>query len=260
MNRSHLIVDLRPRRRPARVPGRARRIVRPRRQPGLRRRRQCRRELRERLRRALQPRRDDRRPHRLVDSIRHRRPGPRGLQPPSSGSVAPGASYLVQLASAAAVGAALPTPDATGTTNLATSGGKVALVHDSARAHLRQLRGQLLRGRGRARPRRVRHGHRLRRSGTRARLDNTTPRPARLAAAPTPTRTQRDFTAGAGTPQNTLGCGGAVQRRGHSVARRRRPRALPSTPVEHLADALENVAQLRQRRVRARSPRRSPSG
>jgi hypothetical protein len=45
-----------------------------------------------------------------------------------SGSVPPGGRYLVQLASAASVGAPLPTPDATGTTNLAVSGGKVALV------------------------------------------------------------------------------------------------------------------------------------
>jgi hypothetical protein len=45
-----------------------------------------------------------------------------------AGSVQPGGRYLVQLASGA-VGAALPTPDATGTSNLAVSGGKVALVH-----------------------------------------------------------------------------------------------------------------------------------
>jgi len=50
---------------------------------------------------------------------------------PLAGSIAPGRRYLVQLASAAAVGAALPTPDATGTTNLAASGGKVALVRDA---------------------------------------------------------------------------------------------------------------------------------
>jgi hypothetical protein len=50
---------------------------------------------------------------------------------PLSGSLAPGRHYLVQLASAAAVGAALPTPDATGTTNLAASGGKIALVRDA---------------------------------------------------------------------------------------------------------------------------------
>ena len=48
-----------------------------------------------------------------------------------SGSVQPGRHYLVQLASAAAVGAPLPTPDATGTSNLAVSGGKVALVRGS---------------------------------------------------------------------------------------------------------------------------------
>ena len=50
---------------------------------------------------------------------------------PLAGSIAPGRRYLVQLASAAAVGAALPTPDATGTTNLAASGGKIALVRDA---------------------------------------------------------------------------------------------------------------------------------
>ena len=49
-----------------------------------------------------------------------------------AGSIAPGRHYLVQLASAAAVGAALPTPDATGTTNLAVSGGKIAVVRDAA--------------------------------------------------------------------------------------------------------------------------------
>jgi Lamin Tail Domain len=48
---------------------------------------------------------------------------------PLSGSVQPGGHYLVQLASAAAVGDSLPTPDATGTSNLAVSGGKLALVH-----------------------------------------------------------------------------------------------------------------------------------
>ena len=48
---------------------------------------------------------------------------------PLAGSVPVGGHYLVQLASAAAVGAPLPTPDATGTSNLAVSGGKVALVH-----------------------------------------------------------------------------------------------------------------------------------
>jgi hypothetical protein len=48
-----------------------------------------------------------------------------------TGSIAPGHHYLVQLSSAAAIGAALPTPDATGTSNLAVSGGKVAVVTGS---------------------------------------------------------------------------------------------------------------------------------
>jgi len=49
-----------------------------------------------------------------------------------AGTLAPGRRYLVQFASAAAVGSPLPVPDASGTTNLATSGGKVALVRDTA--------------------------------------------------------------------------------------------------------------------------------
>lgn len=47
---------------------------------------------------------------------------------PLSASVQPGGHYLVQLASGA-VGSPLPAPDATGTSNLAVSGGKVGLVH-----------------------------------------------------------------------------------------------------------------------------------
>ncbi len=49
---------------------------------------------------------------------------------PLSGSIEPGRYYLVQLASAGAVGSPSPTPDATGTTNLANTGGKVAVVRD----------------------------------------------------------------------------------------------------------------------------------
>jgi len=49
-----------------------------------------------------------------------------------AGTLAPGRHYLVSLASGGANGAALPTADATGTSNLAASGGKVALVHDTA--------------------------------------------------------------------------------------------------------------------------------
>lgn len=50
---------------------------------------------------------------------------------PLTGSIQPGRHYLVQLASTAAVGAPLPAPEATGTANLAASGGKVALVRDA---------------------------------------------------------------------------------------------------------------------------------
>ena len=50
---------------------------------------------------------------------------------PLAGTAQAGHYYLVQLASAASVGAALPTPDASGTTNLAVSGGKVAIVRGS---------------------------------------------------------------------------------------------------------------------------------
>ncbi len=49
-----------------------------------------------------------------------------------SGSLQPGQHYLVQLFSQAAVGAALPTPNATGTINLSGSAGKVVLVNSSA--------------------------------------------------------------------------------------------------------------------------------
>src|SRR5260370_9430283 len=45
-----------------------------------------------------------------------------------SGSIGPGRYYLVQLASTAAAGLPLPTPDATGTTNHAIAAGKVAPV------------------------------------------------------------------------------------------------------------------------------------
>lgn len=49
-----------------------------------------------------------------------------------SGTVAPGRAYLVQLASGGANGVALPAADATGTSNLAATGGKVAVVNGSA--------------------------------------------------------------------------------------------------------------------------------
>jgi hypothetical protein len=48
-----------------------------------------------------------------------------------SGTIPAGGRYLVQLASGGANGAALPAADAAGTSNLAVTGGKVALVDDA---------------------------------------------------------------------------------------------------------------------------------
>ena len=48
-----------------------------------------------------------------------------------SGSIPAGGHYLVALASGGANGAVLPAADATGTSNLAVTGGKVAVVDDA---------------------------------------------------------------------------------------------------------------------------------
>ena len=116
-----------PRRRPADRSARTRRDGERRRQPGLCRRRERRRPVHERLRRALQPGHCAGQRLRLDGPVRIRRldvlAGNR-----LTGTIQPGRAYLVQLASAAAVGASLPPADATGTTNLAASGGKIALV------------------------------------------------------------------------------------------------------------------------------------
>lgn len=49
-----------------------------------------------------------------------------------SGSIGPGRYYLVQQASGGAAGAALPPAEATGTTNLSATAGKVALVNSAS--------------------------------------------------------------------------------------------------------------------------------
>ena len=49
-----------------------------------------------------------------------------------AGTITPGGHYLVQLASASDTGAALPAPDATGTSNVAATSGKIALVRGTA--------------------------------------------------------------------------------------------------------------------------------
>ncbi|HZT85368.1 MAG TPA: lamin tail domain-containing protein [Gaiellaceae bacterium] len=48
-----------------------------------------------------------------------------------SGTIPAGGRYLVQLASGGTNGSALPAADATGSSNLAVTGGKVAVVHDA---------------------------------------------------------------------------------------------------------------------------------
>lgn len=48
-----------------------------------------------------------------------------------TGTIRAGGYYLVKLASSGTAGAALPAADATGTSNLAASGGKIALVRDT---------------------------------------------------------------------------------------------------------------------------------
>ena len=48
-----------------------------------------------------------------------------------SGTIGAGRYYLVQLASGGTVGAALPSPDATGTSNLAATSGKIALARNA---------------------------------------------------------------------------------------------------------------------------------
>ena len=119
------------------------------------------------------------------------------------GTVAPGRKYLVQLASAAAIGAPLPTPDATGTTNLATSGGKVAIVHDSSPLTCGSSLGSCSA---------IASVHDLVGYGTATDYEGTAPAPAldnttaatRAGGACTDTDSNAaDFTAGAGTPQNT---------------------------------------------------------
>jgi hypothetical protein len=51
---------------------------------------------------------------------------------PLTGAIAAGGHYLIQLASASDTGAVLPTADATGTSNLAATSGKIALVRGTS--------------------------------------------------------------------------------------------------------------------------------
>ena len=120
-----------------------------------------------------------------------------------AGQIPAGHYFLVQLNSAASIGAALPTPDATGTTNLAVSGGKVALVTGATCARLRRLGRGLLAaatvedfvGYGSA--------SRLRGLGGGG-APGARPRPIRAGAGCTDTDSNADdFVAAAPTPRNS---------------------------------------------------------
>ncbi len=122
---------------------------------------------------------------------------------PLSGSVPAGGHYLIQLASAAAIGASLPTPDATGTSNLAVSGGKVALVHSATALTCGASAGSCSADPVGGRPRRVRLGHRLRRRGARSgNQQHDCGRPDGGGCTDTDANAS-DFSAAAPTPRNS---------------------------------------------------------
>ena len=79
-----------------------------------------------------------------------------------SGTIPAGGRYLVQLASGGANGAALPAADATGTSNLAATGGKVALVDDATALSCGASAGSCSSGLRRRGSRRLRRRRRLR--------------------------------------------------------------------------------------------------
>ncbi|NUS58026.1 MAG: nuclease, partial [Streptomycetaceae bacterium] len=117
-----------------------------------------------------------------------------------SGSIPAGGTYLVKMASGGAVGAALPTPDATGTTNLSATAGKVALrttttalTCSTSCAFVTGNRDFL--GYGSANDA----------EGTHAAAGSNTTSVARTAAGADTDNNAADFAAGAPTPANTSG-------------------------------------------------------
>ena len=129
-----------------------------------------------------------------------------------SGSIPAGGRYLVQLASGGANGAALPAADATGTSNLAATGGKVALVDDTTALSCGASAGSCSSASDTPGPRRLRQRRRLRgeRCGAgrkRDEGDRCAPTPAR-----TPTTTRR------------------TSRRRHQTRRTRLQRRAPARP------------------------------
>ena len=216
-----------------------------------------RRQLCERLRRALQSQLLQGRSHRLVGPVR-RRPSTTWTATPLAGTLAAGQHYLVQFASAGTAGSALPTPDATDTTNLSASRREDRARARSRRADVRRGGRQLL--------------GRRRRSATcsaTAARPTTSPRSRQsLSSTTAATRAAEGLHGhrcervrlhgGDARAAQLLGGRDGVQRRRQRRRRRarsrRRPVSRPDRPVQHLAHARTRVGQLRDAR------RRRPAG
>ncbi|MGC1212885.1 MAG: lamin tail domain-containing protein [Micromonospora sp.] len=119
-----------------------------------------------------------------------------------SGSIAPGGSYLVKLASGGSTGAALPTADATGTTNLSATSGKVAL-RTTTTALTCSTSCAFVSGNRDF----VGYGSANDAEGTRAPGGSNTASVARTNPAVDSDNNAADFTAGSPTPSNTSGTG-----------------------------------------------------
>jgi uncharacterized protein len=120
-----------------------------------------------------------------------------------TGSIQPGSRYLVKLGSGGTTGAALPTPDATGSTNMSATSGKVALVTSTAAltcgsnchaaAGVRDFIG---------------YGSANDYEGSPALMLSNTQSDARTTPTTDTDNNAADFARGAPTPQNSSGGGG----------------------------------------------------
>ncbi|PWU47282.1 nuclease [Micromonospora globispora] len=119
-----------------------------------------------------------------------------------SGSIAPGGSYLVKLASGGSTGAALPTADATGTTNMSATSGKVAL-RTTTTALTCSTSCAFVSGNRDF----VGYGSANDAEGTRAPGGSNTASVARTNPAVDSDNNAADFAAGSPTPSNTSGTG-----------------------------------------------------
>ena len=123
---------------------------------------------------------------------------------PLTGSVQPGKYFLVQLASAAAVGGRAADAGRDRNDEPGERGREGGRRPQHDRAHVRSLRRELLGGSERRRPRRLRLGDGLRRFRRRARPgEHDRRRPRRCAGAPTPTRTTATSTGATPAPRNS---------------------------------------------------------